>query len=57
MLRSERVACLDRLRLHVDRHGDVRDAAIGERRAAGELDHVLDVRRPHDARVVDARRP
>ena len=35
-------------------HGDVRHAAAGQRRAAGELDDVLDVRRAHDPRVVDA---
>ena len=31
----------------------MRDAALGERGAAGEVDDVLDVRRAHDPRVVD----
>ena len=32
----------------------MRHAAIGDRRAASKLGHVLDMRRPHDARIVDA---
>ena len=42
------------LGLRVDRHGDVSDAPVGERRAAGELDDVLGVGRAHDAAVIDA---
>ena len=45
---------LHRQRLSVDGHGDVRDAAAGQRGAAGELDHVLHMGRAHDAVVVDA---
>ena len=44
---------LDLQLLQVDREGDVRDAAAGERGAAGEIGDVLDVRRAHDAHVVD----
>ena len=44
----------DRLRLHVHRHRDVRDAAIGKRGAACQLHHVLDVVRSHHARVIYA---
>ena len=43
-----------RLRLHVDRHGDVRHATIGERGASRELNDVLGVLRAHDAGIVDA---
>ena len=42
------------LGLRVDRHGDVSDAPVGERRAAGEFDDVLGVGRTHDAAVIDA---
>jgi hypothetical protein len=45
---------LERHGLHVDRHGHVRHASPGERGSAGELHHVLHMRWPHDARVVDA---
>ena len=48
MLRFERCVARTPSDLHVDRHGDVSDAPVGERRAAGELDDVLDVRRAHD---------
>jgi hypothetical protein len=37
--------------LEVHREGEVRDAAVGERGAACEVRHVLDVRRPHDPLV------
>ena len=53
MLRSERWSAAP-CRLEIDRHGDVRDAPVGERRAAGEFDDVLGVGRPHHAAVVDA---
>ena len=42
-----------RLVLHVDRDGDMRHAAIGERGPAGERHDILDMRRAHDPRVVD----
>src|SRR5437764_7211378 len=51
---SLRAHLVDRQFLHVDRHRHMRDAAIGEGRAAGELDDVLGVRRTHDAVVVFA---
>ena len=38
--------------LHVHRDRDVRDPVVGQRRATGEVDDVLDVRGTHDARVV-----
>jgi len=41
-----------RHRLHVHRHRHVRDAAIGERGAASQLDGVLHMRRAHDPVVV-----
>ena len=43
----------DRLVLHVDRHGDMRHAAIGERSPAGERHDIGRMGRAHDARVVD----
>jgi hypothetical protein len=46
---------LDRHRLQIDRHCDMRHAAIAERAAARELGHVLNVARAHDAVVIDAR--
>ena len=43
--------------LQVDGKVDVRHAAIAKRGAAGQIGHVLHMRRPHDARVVDRRHP
>src|SRR6185437_11799712 len=39
------------LGLDVDGDADMRYGAVGERGAAGEIDHVLDMRRPHDALI------
>ena len=49
---SLRAFTLDLTVLQVDRKRDVRDAAIEQRRPAGEVRHVLDVRRSHDAHAV-----
>jgi hypothetical protein len=38
----------------IDRHGHMRHAAARHRGPAGELQDILDVRRPHDAAVVHA---
>jgi hypothetical protein len=40
--------------LPVDRHGDVRDTAIGECGSAGEFDGILHMSGAHDPVVVDA---
>ena len=50
-LRAQRIG---RHFLHIDRHRHMRDAAIGERGAASQLDDILDMRRAHDAVVVFA---
>ena len=45
---------LERERLDVDGHRDVGNPATAHGSAAGKLDDILDMRRSHDARVVDA---
>ena len=54
MFRFERSRFFSFLVLKVDRNGDVRDAAVGNRSATRQINDILNMRGAHDALVVDA---
>ena len=51
------LALLHFLVLKVDRNGDMRYAAVGNRSATCQVDDILNMRGSHDALVVDGRHP